>query len=90
MEAQAIEGPGRPWLEVAISGRPGRGRDLDPHRLFEPFHYRDKEMSRLGPAIARRIIEAHGGQVSAMADRSNLSLRVLLPVWMPGMMEDRP
>ncbi|HXC18193.1 MAG TPA: HAMP domain-containing sensor histidine kinase [Holophagaceae bacterium] len=86
--AQVIEGPGRPWLEVAISGRPSRGRELDPNRLFEPFYYRDKEMSRLGPAVARRIIEAHGGQLAAIADGAGLMLRVLLPVWMPGMMSE--
>lgn len=84
--ARLIEGPGRPWLEVAISGRPGRGRELDPHRLFEPFYYRDKEMPRLGPAIARRIIEAHGGQLAAIAEGTGLMLRVQLPVWM----ETRP
>ena len=80
--ARLIEGPGRPWLELAISGRPRRTRDLDLERLFEPFYYRDKEMSRLGPAIARRIIEAHGGQLSAIAEGPGLMLRVLLPVWM--------
>lgn len=79
--ARPIEGPGRPWLELLVSGRPGRGRDLDLYRIFEPFYYRDKEMSRLGPAIARRIIEAHGGQLIA-ADEAGLTLRVLLPVWM--------
>ncbi|HET6329773.1 MAG TPA: HAMP domain-containing sensor histidine kinase [Holophagaceae bacterium] len=84
--AQVIEGPGRPWLEVAIGGRPSRGRDLDPNRLFEPFYYRDKEMSRLGPAVARRIIEAHGGQLAAATEEGGLMLRLLLPVWMPGAM----
>lgn len=80
--AALIEGPGRPWLEVVMTGRPGRGRELDPERLFEPFYYRDKEMSRLGPAIARRIIEAHGGQLAAGKEEAGLMLRVLLPVWM--------
>lgn len=80
--AQMIEGPGRPWVEVTLSGGPGRDRGLDPERLFEPFYYRDKEMSRLGPAIARRIIEAHGGQLAATAEAGGLMLRVLLPVWM--------
>ena len=83
LAVQVIEGPGRPWLEVAVSGRPGRARALDLERLFEPFYYRDKEMSRLGPAIARRIIEAHGGQLTAAEEESGLMLKALLPVWMP-------
>jgi signal transduction histidine kinase len=80
--AQLIEGPGRPWLEVIMAGHPCRGRELDPERLFEPFYYRDKEMSRLGPATARRLIEAHGGQLAAAMEGTGLKLRVLLPVWM--------
>lgn len=82
VEGVLLEGSGRPWLDLSMAGAPGRGRDLDPARLFEPFYYREKEMSRLGPAIARRLIEAHGGQVSAFLEHGALRLRVLLPVWM--------
>ena len=82
LRAEVIEGPGRPWLEVLIRSGSGRGRDLDPARLFEPFHYRDKDVSRLAPAIARRMIEAHGGQAVAAMRGEGLALRVLLPVWL--------
>lgn len=88
--AQMAEGPGRPWLEATFTARPIRARDLDPERLFEPFYYRDKEMSRLGPAIARRVIEAHGGQLAAVPEADGLMLRVLLPVWLPGAGEAAP
>lgn len=88
--AQMAEGPGRPWLETTLTARPTRPRDLDPERLFEPFYYRDKEMSRLGPAIARRVIEAHGGQLAARSEADGLMLRVLLPVWLPGSGEATP
>ncbi len=50
-------------------------------------------MSRLGPAIVRRLIEAHGGQLAAtsgMNGENGLMLRVLLPVWLPGAMEATP
>lgn len=77
-----LEGPGRPWAEVTISGTPTRDRGLDMERLFEPFHYRDKAMSRLGPAIARRTIEAHGGQLAAALEAGGFMLRVMLPVWL--------
>ncbi|HTL98702.1 MAG TPA: hypothetical protein VL181_07850 [Holophagaceae bacterium] len=82
LHAEIVDGVGRPWLELAIRSAPGRRRDLDPARLFEPFHYRDKDVSRLGPAIARRMIEAHGGQVVAAIRGDGLALRVMLPVWM--------
>lgn len=78
-----IEGPSRPWIEMTITGTPGRGRGLDAARLFEPFYYRDKDMPRLGPAIARRVIEAHGGQATALDTPEGPMLRVLLPVWKP-------
>lgn len=78
--ARLLESPGRPWLEVAISSHPSRSRDLDLARLFEPFYYRDKGMSRLGPAIARRVVEAHGGQLVAYAGGDGLMMSVLLPV----------
>lgn len=90
--ATLVQGQGRPWLDLSILGVPVRGRgqdrDLDLERLFEPFYYRDKEMSRLGPAIARRLIEAHGGQLGAAWQGDGLMLRVMLPVWMPEQ-EDR-
>ena len=78
-----VEGPGRPWIEALVTGAPGRGRDLDAARLFEPFYYRDKDMPRLGPATARRVIEAHGGQAVALEAPEGPMLRVMLPVWKP-------
>jgi len=87
MRAQVLETSGRPWLEVAFQGSPGRGRSLDASRLFEPFFYRDKVLPRLGLAIARRTIEAHGGQVAAAMESEDLRLRVRLPVWLPGQEE---
>lgn len=87
---QLREGPGRPWMEVLITGRPCRSRDLDAERVFEPFYYRHKDMSRLGPAIARRIIEAHGGQLGAAFGDNGAVLRILLPVWPPEGVEAAP
>lgn len=82
LETALLEAAARPWLEVVIQGGAGRGRTLDAGRLFEPFHYRDKEMPRLGPALARRAVEAHGGQVAARVEEGRLSLKALLPVWL--------
>jgi signal transduction histidine kinase len=82
VDASVLDGPGRPWLELVLQGGARIERDLEVARLFEPFYYRDKDMPRLGPAIARRMIEAHGGQATAAWTRDGLMLRVLLPVWM--------
>lgn len=87
---QILEGPGRPWLEVVLTGSPCRSRDLDAERVFEPFYYRHKDMSRLGPAIARRLIEAHGGQLAASFGDNGAVLRILLPVWPPELAEALP
>lgn len=90
LAARLLEGRGRPWVEVELRGTPGRGRVLDPNRLFEPFHYRDKALPRLGLAIARRTLEAHGGQVVAVLETGGLRVRGLLPVWLPGQTEANP
>ena len=53
----------------AISGRldsPGlKVRGLDLARLFEPFYCRGSGLGRLALPVARRILEAHGGSLSA-------------------------
>ncbi|BDU71997.1 sensor histidine kinase [Mesoterricola silvestris] len=38
---------------------------LDPARVFEPFYFRAAGMGRLALPVARRILEAHGGTLSA-------------------------
>ena len=39
--------------------------DLDPERLFEPFYFRPAGLGRLALPVARRILEAHGGELLA-------------------------
>ena len=39
--------------------------DLDPGRLFEPFYFRPAGLGRLALPVARRILEAHGGELLA-------------------------
>jgi signal transduction histidine kinase len=40
-------------------------QNMDLTRLFEPFYYRASGLGRLVLPVARRIIEAHGGNLSA-------------------------
>ena len=50
-------------LRVAVRDRgPGLGPE-QRRRLFEPFFTTKTKGTGLGMAIARRIVEAHGGQI---------------------------
>lgn len=42
-------------------------RGLDPARLFEPFYFRIEGFGRLALPVVRRILENHGGRLSAAA-----------------------
>jgi signal transduction histidine kinase len=83
----------RAVIEISDSG-PG----LDPrtaHQLFEPFRQGDGSSSRrhgglgLGLAIARRLIEAHGGQLQVHSEGQGrgstfeVTLRVFHPAQQP-------
>lgn len=71
---------GRPALELAIrdngSGLSAEARD----NLFQPFHTTKTHGLGLGLAIAKRIVEAHGGTIALRdGDRSGTEMVVTLP-----------
>lgn len=54
--------------------------DLDPTRLFEPFYYRPAGLGRLALPLARRILEAHGGELLAgPSPQGGVEIRFTLP-----------
>jgi signal transduction histidine kinase len=56
---------GRPALRIAFRDNgPGLGPG-DRQRIFEPFYTTKTKGTGLGMAIARRIVEAHGGRIAA-------------------------
>ena len=68
------------WAEAGIGGAPAvsvalrnNGPPLIPEEqryIFEPFYTRKAHGTGLGMAIARRIVEGHGGQIAVAEDRS--------------------
>ena len=56
---------GRQVLFGYVDGTGLRLTGLDLDRLFEPFYFRASGLGRLALPVARRIFEAHGGNLSA-------------------------
>jgi signal transduction histidine kinase len=49
-------------------------------RAFEPFYTTKSTGTGLGLAIVRRVVEAHGGEVTALAsDDGGASIRLTMP-----------
>jgi signal transduction histidine kinase len=66
---------------LAVSVRdngPGFPPEIRP-RLFEPFYTTRLRGTGLGLAISRRIIDAHGGRIEAVADGPGAEVRITLP-----------
>jgi PAS domain S-box-containing protein len=79
----------RPALEVCLRDD-GPGLDAQQRqRLFEPFFTTKVKGTGLGLPIARRIVEAHGGQIAAGPNSPpGVEMRILLP--REGPEEDKP
>ena len=89
-------GPGG-WVEVR-SGRAGERafveiRDSGPGptpevaaRLFEPFVTGKPEGVGLGLAVARQVVEAHGGTIRWTRENESTRFRIELPCGSPGQM----
>jgi two-component system, LuxR family, sensor kinase FixL len=59
---------GQPVLRVSVRDN-GPGLDADQRRrIFDPFFTTKAKGTGLGMAIAKRIVEAHGGQISVGGD----------------------
>ena len=57
-----------------------QGPQVDPARLFEPFYLRTSGLGRLALPVARRIFEAHGGNLTAgPGPRGGMRIGFMLP-----------
>jgi PAS domain S-box-containing protein len=76
-----VDADGRPALRVTLRDN-GPGFSPEQKRnLFEPFYTTKTQGTGLGMAIARRIVEAHGGTIAAGLDddAQGAEIVILLP-----------
>lgn len=71
--AGSLQGPGLAGCVV------GSGQAQDLARVFEPFYFRAAGMGRLALPVARRILEAHGGSLTAAAAEGGMTISFTLP-----------
>ncbi len=70
---------GKPALEVVIHDN-GRGiAPADRDQVFDAFFTTTTKGTGLGMAIARRIVEAHGGQIVIGDSKSGAEFIITLP-----------
>jgi signal transduction histidine kinase len=69
-----------PAVKVTISDNGPGLEEAAKERLFEPFFTTKARGTGLGLAICRRIVEAHGGAISAFNGKDRgLTLEIVLP-----------
>ena len=72
---------GRHWLESVVRDTGPGFAEGDLAHAFEPFFTRRKGGTGLGLALVQRIVEQHGGQVTAEnGDGGGATIRVRLPL----------
>jgi two-component system, LuxR family, sensor kinase FixL len=70
---------GRPGLRLSLRDHGPGLNDEQRQRLFEPFYTTKPSGTGLGMTIAKRIIEAHGGQITTGDTTPGLEILLWLP-----------
>lgn len=72
--------PATGWLQLTINNQGETIEDEDLERVFEPFFTTRAHGTGLGLNIARRIIEAHGGEMTVASDLEyGTTFKIALP-----------
>jgi signal transduction histidine kinase len=76
-----LNGFSNPCVEISVTDNGVGIPTAQLSKIFEPFHTTKAQGTGLGLAVARRIIEAHGGAIKAdsQIDRGT-TMKILLPV----------
>jgi PAS domain S-box-containing protein len=81
VDAHALRQNGTVWLETTVEDQGSGFNPDDLDRVFEPFFTRRRGGTGLGLALVHRIVEQHGGTVSAEnRPEGGAAVRVRLPV----------
>ncbi|RMG50277.1 MAG: hypothetical protein D6723_12535, partial [Acidobacteria bacterium] len=79
-----INGLDGPAVEIAVRDNGVGIPETQLEKIFEPFHTTKTQGTGLGLAVARRIIEAHGGHIEAESQvNRGTTMRIVLPVGSP-------
>jgi signal transduction histidine kinase len=84
LHCSAVELEGRCVVKIRIADN-GAGLSAEQRqRIFEPFYTTKSSGTGLGMAIAKRVVEAHGGQISTAEDvGSGTAIDVVIPKGRP-------
>ena len=64
----------RPEIPRVSGDRPQLVPEADREKIFEPFHTGKTQGTGLGLAVARRVVESHGGTLSVLSAPSGGAL----------------
>lgn len=77
---QGQNGLSSPCMEIVVADNGVGIQPAQLSKIFEPFHTTKAQGTGLGLAVARRIIEAHGGMIKAESQvNRGTNMRIFLP-----------
>jgi signal transduction histidine kinase len=85
VQAEAVRAGARPLIRGYVESSHLKLPEVDLARLFEPFYYRASGFGRLALPVARRILENHGGSLTAALGPGG---RIRMAFTLPALLDD--